>query len=88
MILYANLGMSSWGVFQVGIMNMFGLTFGQASQLVGLGVLIFGWFLGFPPGFGTVMNMYFIGYFIDRIIEWGIIPTYNNPALQFALMVV
>ncbi len=87
MILYADLGMSSWGVFQVGIMNFLGLTFGQASQLVGLGVLILGWILGFPPGFGTVMNMYFIGYFIDRIIEWGIIPTYSNPALQFAMLI-
>ena len=87
MILYANLGMSSWGVFQVGIMNFLGLTFGQASQLVGLGVLILGWVLGFPPGFGTVMNMYFIGYFIDRIIEWEIIPTYTNPALQLAMLI-
>jgi uncharacterized protein len=86
MILYADLGMSSWGVFQVGIMNFLGLTFGQASQLVGLGVLVLGWVLGFPPGFGTVMNMYFIGYFIDRIMEWGIVPQYSNPALQFAVL--
>ena len=87
MILYADLGMSSWGVFQVGIMNSLGLTFGQASQLVGLGVLILGWILGFPPGFGTVMNMYFIGYFIDRIIEWGLVPTYTDPALQLAMLI-
>jgi uncharacterized membrane protein YczE len=87
MILFADLGMSSWGVFQVGIMNLLGLTFGQASQLVGLGVLVFGWALGFPPGFGTVMNIYFIGYFIDEIIEWGIVPTYSDPALQLALLV-
>jgi uncharacterized membrane protein YczE len=87
MILYADLGMSSWGVFQVGVMNVFGLTFGQASQLVGLGVLVLGWALGFPPGFGTVMNMYFIGYFIDLIINWGIVPTFRNTVLQFALMV-
>jgi uncharacterized membrane protein YczE len=87
MILYADLGMSSWGVFQVGVMNIFGLTFGQASQLVGLGVLVLGWALGFPPGFGTVMNMYFIGYFIDLIINWGIVPTFRNTVLQFALMV-
>ena len=86
MILYADLGMSPWGVFQVGIMNTFGLTFGQASQLVGLGVLIFGWILGFPPGFGTIMNMYFIGYFIDRIIEWKILPEGNTILVQFALL--
>jgi uncharacterized membrane protein YczE len=87
MILYADLGMSSWGVFQIGLMNVFGLTFGQASQIVGLGVLILGWFLGFPPGFGTVMNMYFIGYFIDKIIWWGIIPRYESLAFQLALLV-
>ncbi len=86
MILFADLGMSPWGVFQVGIMNLTGLTFGQASQIVGLGVLIFGWALGFPPGFGTVMNMYFIGYFIDLIIEWNIIPIYSNLPYQLGLL--
>jgi len=87
MILYADLGMSPWGVFQVGLMNSVGLTFGQASQVVGLGVLVLGWLLGFPPGFGTVMNMYFIGYFIDRIIEWGIVPRFNNLGMQLVLLV-
>jgi uncharacterized membrane protein YczE len=87
MILYSDLGLSSWGVFQLGLSSSMGFTFGQASQVVGLGVLILGWFLGFPPGFGTVMNMYFIGYFIDLIIEWGIVPRYDNLAIQLALMV-
>ncbi|MFA9495442.1 MAG: YitT family protein [Candidatus Bathyarchaeota archaeon] len=87
MILYADLGMSAWGVFQVGLMNVIGLSFGQASQVVGLGVLIFGWFLGFPPGFGTVSNMFFIGYFIDVIIGLGIVPKFNNIVLQLVLLV-
>jgi uncharacterized membrane protein YczE len=87
MILYADLGMSSWGVFQVGLMKVLGLTFGRATQIVGLGVLVLGWFLGFPPGFGTVMNMYFIGYFIDKIIGWKIIPMYENLAFQLALLI-
>lgn len=87
MILYADLGMMSWGVFQVGLMNIFGLTFGQAAQLVGLGVLILGWILGFPPGFGTLMNIYFVGYFIDRIIEWGIVPRYDKLGFQSSLLV-
>ncbi len=87
MILYADLGMSSWGVFQVGLMKMIGLTFGQATQLVGLGVLILGWLMGFPPGFGTLSNIFFIGYFIDRIIAWGIVPRFNDMALQLALLV-
>lgn len=87
MMLYADLGLSSWSVFQYGLMNTMGLTFGQASQLVGLGVLLLGWYLGFPPGFGTVMNMFFIGYFIDRIMEWWTAPILGNLALKLAVLV-
>jgi len=87
MILYADLGMSSWGVFHMGLMNVMGLTFGQATQIVGLVVLLLGWFLGFPPGFGTVMNMFFIGYFIDTVIEWEIVPQFNDVTLQLGLLV-
>jgi uncharacterized membrane protein YczE len=87
MILYADLGMSAWGVFQIGMVNVMGLTFGQATQVVGLGVLILGWAMGFPPGFGTVSNMIFIGYFIDVIIGWGIVPRFDNIILQLVLLV-
>ena len=86
MILYADLGMSAWGVFQIGLVNILGLTFGQATQLVGLGVLILGWIMGFPPGFGTVSNMIFIGAFIDVIIGWNIIPIFNNLLLQLVML--
>jgi uncharacterized membrane protein YczE len=87
MMLYADLGLSSWSVFQYGLTNTMGLTFGQASQLVGLGVLLLGWYLGFPPGFGTVMNMFFIGYFIDRIMEWWAAPSYGNVVFQFGMLI-
>ena len=86
MILYADLGMSAWGVFQIGLVNVIGLSFGQATQVVGLGVLILGWIMGFPPGFGTISNMFFIGYFIDKIIGWGLVPKYDNLILQLILL--
>ncbi len=88
MILYADLGMSAWGVFQVGLVNTLNITFGQATQLVGLIVLILGWVLGFPPGFGTVCNMFFIGYFIDMVIGWGVVPRFNSMALQMGQLMV
>lgn len=87
MILYADLGMSAWGVFQIGLVNTMGFTFGQATQIVGLGVLILGWAMGFPPGWGTVSNMFFIGYFIDVIIGWRVVPRFNNLALQLVMLV-
>ncbi|MBC8462916.1 membrane protein [Candidatus Bathyarchaeota archaeon] len=87
MILDADLGLSAWGVFQVGLMNIVDLSFGQATQLVGLGLLIFGWTLGFPPGFGTVSNMLFIGFFIDVILRWEVVPKFSNIVLQLILLV-
>ena len=74
MNLNSNLGMSPWGVFQVGLSQSTSLTLGQISQIVGLGVLVVGWAMGFPPGFATFMNMYFIGLFIDKIIQFSLIP--------------
>lgn len=87
MILYADLGMNSWGVFHVGLMNTFNISFGQATQIAGLGVLFIAWLMGLPPGLGTISNMYFIGYFIDVIIKWGIVPRYNDLLLQIILLI-
>jgi uncharacterized membrane protein YczE len=86
--LYSGLGMSPWGVFHVGLSGLSGLTLGQVSQLVGLAVLLLGWGLGFPPGFGTVMNMFFVGWFTDRIMEWGIVPRPTDPLEQAALLLL
>lgn len=72
--LHSGLGMAPWGVLNVGIVNHTPLTLGQASQLVGLVVLLIGWALGFAPGLGTLANMYFIGLFIDLIISWRLVP--------------
>ena len=87
MTLYADLGMAPWGVLQVGLTKSSSMTFGQVSQVVGLAVLVLGWLLGFPPGFGTVMNMYFVGYFMDLIMAWGLVPTPGTLPGQLALLV-
>jgi uncharacterized membrane protein YczE len=86
--LYSGLGMNPWGVFHVGITGISGLTLGQVSQLVGLVVLLIGWGLGFPPGWGTVSNMFFIGWFTDRIIEWGLIPKPTDVIGQYTLLLL
>lgn len=84
--LYSGLGMNPWGVFHVGLMAPLGLTLGQVAQLVGFFVLLGGWVLGFAPGFGTVMNMIFIGWFTDRIIELNIVPKPNDIVGQYLLL--
>ena len=88
MSLYSNLGMSPWGVFQVGLAQILPLTFGQVSQVVGLAVLILGWALGFPPGLGTVANMYLVGLFIDLVMAWNLLPQPVGLVPQMAMLVL
>ena len=86
--LNSGLGMAPWGVLNVGVSNMTPLTLGQASQVIGLIVIAVGWALGFAPGFGTLMNMYFIGLFIDLLIAWGPIPIPTEPISQYLLLIL
>ena len=85
---YSGLGMMPWGVLNVGIEKMTPFTLGQVSQMVGLAVLVLGWLLGFPPGFGTFANMYFIGFFIDWIIAIGLIPIPTEFIWQLGMLLL
>ena len=71
----AGLGMNPWGVFHVGLTNHTPLSFGQATQIVGLVILVSSVFLGITPGIGSILNMYFVGFFVDTIDRLGVIST-------------
>lgn len=75
MMLHADLGISPWDIFHKGLSTQTGLTFGQASQLTGLLVIGVSIPLGILPGIATILNMYFIGFFIDLINKSGMLST-------------
>ena len=72
---YSQLGMSPWDAFHMGIVNHSILTIGQASVVVGLGIIILSLFIGIVPGIGSIFNMILIGTFIDLINRTGILKT-------------
>jgi uncharacterized membrane protein YczE len=86
--LHAGLGMMPWGVLNVGLEKMTPFTLGEVSQVVGLAVLLLGWILGFAPGFGTFVNMYIIGVYIDWIIAMGLIPLPQTLPWQLGLLLL
>lgn len=86
--LYANLGTSPWGVLHVGLADITPFTLGQITQIVGLVIVIASWFLGFSPGFGTITNMITIGFFIDLVIAWNIIPTQTQIIWQTVQLIL
>lgn len=67
LIVQANIGVDSWSVLHIGITLHTPLTIGQVTQIIGAALIIIGIFLKIKPGLGTIMNMYFIGFFTDFI---------------------
>ncbi len=63
------MGLSPWDVLHQGMSRHTPLTIGQASELVGLIILLVAWSLGTRPGVGTLSNMLLIGFWIDRVIS-------------------
>ncbi|HQA60224.1 MAG: hypothetical protein WBJ82_04765 [Tepidanaerobacteraceae bacterium] len=64
-LMESGFGVDPWMVFHMGISNHTPFTVGRATQVVGALMLLIGWALKIKPGIGTVMNMYFFGFFLD-----------------------
>lgn len=84
----ARLGLAPWDVFHQGLSNQLGITMGGAVILVGAVIMIADIFLNEKIGWGTIGNVYFIGAFLDLIERSHLIPTPQNIALRFLLMVL
>ena len=69
----SKLGLNSWGAFNEGLTVITGISFGRINQMIGIAVLIIAIFIKIYPGIGTILNMYFIGLFIDIVDSLGFI---------------
>lgn len=67
----ANLGVNPWDVFHIGLANQTGITIGRVMQGVGLLLIAVSYFLKVRLYIGTILNMIFLGLFVDLIIGWG-----------------
>ncbi|MCL5019886.1 MAG: YitT family protein [Patescibacteria group bacterium] len=66
----AHLGMGSWSVFQLGLCNQLGISFGVSLQLVGALLLIVSYLIGrIVASAGTFANMLLIGIYVDYIFD-------------------
>jgi uncharacterized membrane protein YczE len=62
-----SIGMHAWAALTLGLMKITNLNFGQLSQLIGLTIILFSLTIKIYPGLATLLNMFFIGFFIDLI---------------------
>lgn len=77
----ANLGLNPWGIFHSGIALATGISFGRAAQLTGLVLIILSSLYRYYPGIGTILNMMFIGYFVDLIHSFELMMTVEDSFL-------
>lgn len=84
----AELGVSPWSVFHTGVAYRTGLNLGRVSQITGFVIIIISFFLGIKPAVGTVLNMYFIGFFVDLIMINHWIPEPNSLVYRWIYLIV
>lgn len=77
MIIEADLGVSAWDVLHIGLFKTFGLTIGTWSQIAGFAVIAATYFIDKTIlAIGTLLNMLFVGWFID--LSLFILPTMDH----------
>ncbi len=87
LIIKANLGVSAWDVLHIGLYRTFGLTVGTWSQIAGLIIIIVTMFIyRHVVSIGTILNMIFIGWFIDLFIY--LLPDFEQLYLQIAALII
>lgn len=78
-ILAQNLGVSPWDVFHLGVAKHIpALGLGTIGMIVGAVVFIPSFFLGIKPTFGALINMYFYGVVLDKLISQHVVHTPDN----------
>lgn len=82
-----NIGMNSWATLNLGIAFKTSIDYGKASQLVGLAIILFSLSLRIYPGMGTILNMYFIGLFVDTIDKYNLTITPANYLLRIIALI-
>lgn len=85
---YAGLGLNPWSTFHDGISKLTGIKFGTVTQLTGLTIIIVSAFLKIYPGIGTLLNMYFCGFFINLIDTTQWIPLPNHIIIKFIYLIL
>ncbi len=81
LVIRANLGTTTWLVFEIALADIFRITIGRMTVFVGFAVLILALVLREKVGWGTLGNILSIGPWLDLCL-WLIPPISGNLVLQ------
>ncbi|WP_430885897.1 YczE/YyaS/YitT family protein [Fusibacter sp. JL216-2] len=70
----ANLGVTPWNTFHMGLSKQTGLSLGNAIIITGLVIIVINILAKQSVGIGTILNMWLIGSFVDIQMSSGLVP--------------
>ena len=83
----ANIGYAPWDVFHAGLAAVIGLSFGVASIIAGIVIVIVVTVLGEKLGLGTLAGMILTGVLIDVILWTDVMPTADNFVIGIIMLI-
>ena len=86
--LESRLGLSPWDVLHEGLSRHTALTFGTASVVVSVVVLVLAWRLGAYIGIGTAANAVLVGLFIEGLAAIGPVDRLSESSLGVRIMLL
>lgn len=88
MTINAHLGLAPWDVLHQGVSSIIGISIGRANIVLGFIIISLNAIFGENIGWGTVLNMIFIGLFIDFLMFNNIIPIFTSVVPSFIMMLL
>lgn len=81
-----SIGGSPWHALNQGLSQILGITFGQVSILVSIGVVVFDLLMREPIGIGTLLDAFIVGWGTDLFLWLDIIPYQNKLASSLLVL--
>lgn len=88
MTINADLGLAPWDVLHQGVSKIIGIPIGRANIVFGFIIVSLNAIFGENIGLGTVLNMIFVGLFIDFLMINSIVPIFTTIFSSFIMMLL
>ena len=88
MSVVAALGVAPWHVLHMGLTKHFPITMGRAAQFTGFAILALAIALGVRPRIGTWCNMFLVGYFLDFVMAYKLVPQVSTLPMRVLYVVL
>ncbi len=88
LIMKANMGYGPWELLHAGLVRVFRVfTLGQMTIIMSALVVLTDWLLKEKIGFGTLVNMFMMGTYMDMILKWEFLPEPKSIVGSIAVLV-